>query len=126
VETPHRRPGPGPHRTPGRHIHWRLTRRRHHLLRAGGVAASFWDGAAVLIAVATLAQLPTGPAAGAAAAGLILGSQGFAASVAAGVLMTVTGTIGGVLFALWSGGDQLWSFRRDVRRAAGEPPPPGL
>jgi uncharacterized membrane protein YbhN (UPF0104 family) len=95
------------------------------LLRAVGVDASFWDGAAVLIAVATLAQLPTGPAAGAAAAGLILGSQGFAASVAAGVLMTVTGTIGGVLFALWSGGDQLWAFRRDLRRAAAEPPPRG-
>jgi NRAMP (natural resistance-associated macrophage protein)-like metal ion transporter len=39
VELPHRRPGPGRHRTPGRHIHWRLARRRHHLLRAGGVAA---------------------------------------------------------------------------------------
>jgi NRAMP (natural resistance-associated macrophage protein)-like metal ion transporter len=27
------------HRTPGRHTHWRLARRRHLLLRAGGVAA---------------------------------------------------------------------------------------
>ena len=29
----------GPHRTPGRHIHWRVARHRHRLLRAGGVAA---------------------------------------------------------------------------------------
>src|SRR6187200_2077636 len=27
------------HRIPGRHTHWRLARRRHHLLRAGGLAA---------------------------------------------------------------------------------------
>jgi NRAMP (natural resistance-associated macrophage protein)-like metal ion transporter len=27
------------HRTPGRHLHWHLTRRRHRLLRAGTVAA---------------------------------------------------------------------------------------
>ena len=28
-----------PHRTPGRHAHWLLARRRHRLLRAGGLAA---------------------------------------------------------------------------------------
>src|SRR3954447_17225489 len=28
-----------PHRTPGRHTHWRLTRHRHRLLRLGGLAA---------------------------------------------------------------------------------------
>jgi uncharacterized membrane protein YbhN (UPF0104 family) len=89
------------------------------LLHAVGVDASFWDAVAVLIAVATLAQLPTGPAAGAAAAVLILGSEGFAATAAAGVLMTVTGTIGGLLFAAWSGGDRLWAFRRS--RRAGTP-----
>ena len=27
------------HRTPGRHIHWRVARHRHRLLRAGGLAA---------------------------------------------------------------------------------------
>jgi len=27
------------HRTPGRHTHWRLARRRHFLLRAGTMAA---------------------------------------------------------------------------------------
>jgi uncharacterized membrane protein YbhN (UPF0104 family) len=82
------------------------------LLRAVGVDASFWDAVAVLIAVATLAQLPVGPAGGAAAAVLILGSHGVAAAAAAGVLMTVTGTIGGAVFAFWSGADQLWAFRR--------------
>ena len=30
---------PHPHRAPGRHTHWRLARRRHRLLRAGGLAA---------------------------------------------------------------------------------------
>ena len=30
---------PRAHRTPGRHLHWRIARRRHLLLRAGGVAA---------------------------------------------------------------------------------------
>ena len=35
---PHR-PRPAPHRTPGRHTHWHLARRRRLLLRAGGLAA---------------------------------------------------------------------------------------
>jgi NRAMP (natural resistance-associated macrophage protein)-like metal ion transporter len=39
VEPTHRRQRPAPHKTPGRHIHWHLARRRHHLLRAGGLAA---------------------------------------------------------------------------------------
>ncbi|HEY8502339.1 MAG TPA: Nramp family divalent metal transporter, partial [Solirubrobacterales bacterium] len=30
---------PRPHRTPGRHAHWHLTRHRHRLLRLGGLAA---------------------------------------------------------------------------------------
>jgi NRAMP (natural resistance-associated macrophage protein)-like metal ion transporter len=32
-------PEPRAHRTPGRHLHWHLARRRHLLLRGGGVAA---------------------------------------------------------------------------------------
>ena len=67
------------------------------LLRAVGVDASFFDAIAVLIAVVTLGQLPVGPGVGAAAAVLILGSDGVAAAAAAGVLMTVTGTIGGLV-----------------------------
>jgi uncharacterized membrane protein YbhN (UPF0104 family) len=86
------------------------------LLHAVGVDASFFDAIAVLIAVVTLSQLPVGPSVGAAAAVLILGSDGVAAAAAAGVLMTVTGTIGGLCFAGWAGADQLWSaIRRRVR-----------
>jgi uncharacterized membrane protein YbhN (UPF0104 family) len=88
------------------------------LLHAVGVDASVFDATAVLIAVVTLAQLPVGPGVGAAAAVLILGSDGVAAAAAAGVLMTVTGTVGGLCFAGWAGADRLWavSRRAAVRR----------
>jgi hypothetical protein len=82
------------------------------LLHAVGVDASLLDAVAVLIAVVTLGQLPVGPSVGAAAAVLILGSHGVAAAAAAGVLMTVTGTIGGMCFAAWAGADQLWAAGR--------------
>jgi hypothetical protein len=84
------------------------------LLRAVGVDASVFDAIAVLIAVVTLSQLPTGPTVGAASAVLILGSDGVAATAAAGVLLTVTGTLGGLCFAAWAGGDRLWAGRRAV------------
>jgi uncharacterized membrane protein YbhN (UPF0104 family) len=89
------------------------------LLHAVGVDASFFDAIAVLIAVVTLAQLPVGPSVGAAAAVLILGRDGVAAAAAAGLLMTVTGTVGGLLFAAWAGADRLWygSRRATLRRA---------
>jgi uncharacterized membrane protein YbhN (UPF0104 family) len=85
------------------------------LLHAVGVDASFFDAIAVLIALVTLAQLPVGPSVGAAAAVLILGSEGVAAAAAAGLLLTVTGTLGGFVFAGWAGADRLWSAAR--RRA---------
>jgi uncharacterized membrane protein YbhN (UPF0104 family) len=85
------------------------------LLHAVGVDASFFDAIAVLIAVVTLGQLPVGPSVGAAAAVLILGSHGVAAAAAAGVLMTVTGTLGGLCFAAWAGADRLWSISRQAR-----------
>lgn len=85
------------------------------LLHAVGVDASFFDAIAVLIAVVTLGQLPVGPSVGAAAAVLILGSDGVAAAAAAGVLMTVTGTLGGLCFAAWGAGDLLTTRR--ARRA---------
>jgi len=78
------------------------------LLHAVGVDASFFDAIAVLIAVVTLGQLPVGPAVGAAAAVLILGGDGVAASAAAGVLMTATGTAGALGFAAWAGLDGTW------------------
>jgi uncharacterized membrane protein YbhN (UPF0104 family) len=93
------------------------------LLHAVGVDASFFDAIAVLIAVATLGQLPVGPSVGAAAAVLILGSDGVAAAAAAGVLMTVTGTIGGLCFAAWAGADRLWSgSAAGLRRARAQAP----
>jgi uncharacterized membrane protein YbhN (UPF0104 family) len=94
------------------------------LLHAVGVDASFFDAIAVLIAVVTLAQLPVGPSVGAAAAVLILGSDGVAAVAAAGVLLTVTGTVGGLCFAGWAGADRLWSVSRRaaLRRARARAP----
>lgn len=86
------------------------------LLHAVGVEASLFDATAVLIAVVTLGQLPVGPSVGAAAAVLILGREGVAAAAAAGLLLTVTGTLGGLCFAAWAGGDQLWSGARRARR----------
>jgi hypothetical protein len=96
------------------------------LLNSVGVDASVLDAVAVLIAVVTLAQLPVGPSVGAAAAVLILGSNGVAAAAAAGVLMTVTGTVGGLCFAAWAGGDRLWAISREaaLRRAGARAPGP--
>jgi hypothetical protein len=93
------------------------------LLHAVGVEASFFDAIAVLIAVVSLGQLPLGPSVGAAASVLILGSEGVAATAAAGLLLTVTGTVGGLCFAAWAGADTLWagSRRARLRRAARAP-----
>lgn len=98
------------------------------LLHAVGVDASFFDAIAVLIAVVTLGQLPVGPSVGAAAAVLILGHHGVAATAAAGTLLTVTGTIGGLCFAGWAGGDRLWAALRGAapRRARLRARPPVL
>jgi uncharacterized membrane protein YbhN (UPF0104 family) len=89
------------------------------VLHAVGVHASFLDSIAVLIGLVALAQLPVGPGVGAAAAVLILGRNGVAAAAAAGVLLTVTGTVGGLCFAAWAGADRLWTISRPrrVRRA---------
>src|ERR1041385_3308728 len=85
------------------------------LLHAVGVDASFFDAIAVLIAVVSLGQLPVGPSVGAAAAVLILGSDGVAAAAAAGGLMPVGGASGGLCFAAWAGADQMWVSSRRVR-----------
>jgi hypothetical protein len=93
------------------------------LLRAVGVDASFFDAIAVLIAVVTLSQLPVGPSVGAAAAVLKLGQEGVAATAAAGLLLTATGTAGGLCFAAWAGADRLWLDRgRAVPRRAARVP----
>jgi uncharacterized membrane protein YbhN (UPF0104 family) len=77
------------------------------VLHGVGVHVSVFDATAVLIAQVTLAQLPLGPSTGAASTVLILGPHGVAAVAAAGVLLTVTGTVGGGLFALWALQDRL-------------------
>jgi hypothetical protein len=78
------------------------------VLHAVGVHdVTVFDATAVLIAQVTLAQLPLGPSTGAASTVLILGPHGVAAVAAAGVLLTVTGTVGGGLFALWALFDRL-------------------
>ncbi len=94
------------------------------LLNAVGVSASVFDAVAVLIAVSTLMQLPVGPSVGAAAAVLILGSNGVAAAAAAGLLLTVTGTIGGLCFLAWAGADRLWVRLLPARPAMARHGPP--
>jgi hypothetical protein len=77
------------------------------MLHAVGVDASVLDATAVLIAMVTLSQLPVGPSVGAAAVVLILGANGVAATAAAGVLLTATGTVGALCFAAWAALDRL-------------------
>jgi uncharacterized membrane protein YbhN (UPF0104 family) len=82
------------------------------MLHAVGVDASLFDAVAVLITMVTLSQLPLGPSVGAAAVVLILGANGVAATAAAGVLLTVTGTAGALAFATWAATDLLARRRR--------------
>jgi hypothetical protein len=77
------------------------------MLHAVGIDASLFDSIAVLIAVVTLGQLPFGLSVGTAASVLILGPQGVAAAAGAGVLLTATGTMGGLCFAAWGAIDTL-------------------
>jgi uncharacterized membrane protein YbhN (UPF0104 family) len=90
------------------------------MLDAVGVDASVFDATAVLIAMVTLSQLPVGPSVGAAAVVLILGANGVAATAAAGVLLTVTGTAGALCFAAWAALDRL---RPSVPRLPSAPAP---
>jgi hypothetical protein len=79
------------------------------MLHAVGVDASVLDATAVLIAMVIMSQLPVGPSVGAAAVVLILGANGVALAAAAGVLLTVTGTVGALCFAGWAAVDRLLS-----------------
>ena len=94
------------------------------ILRAVGVDASVFDATAVLIAVVTLAAARRSGV-GAAAAVLILGRDGVPAAAAGGLLLTVTGTLGGLCFAGWAGADHLWSAVRGprLRRSRAEAQP---
>jgi hypothetical protein len=99
------------------------------ILHAVGIDASLFDAIAVLIAVVTLGQLPFGLSVGTAASVLILGPSGVSAAAAAGVLLTATGTVGGLCFAAWAGldtlvGDRIGLFAdrlRGLRSVAADP-----
>jgi hypothetical protein len=70
-----------------------------------------FDAMALLIALFTVGQLPIGPSIGPAAAILILGRHGVAATAAAGVLLTVTGVVGTLCYAAWSITDRIVAGR---------------
>jgi uncharacterized membrane protein YbhN (UPF0104 family) len=94
------------------------------MLRAIGVHVSIFDSMALLIVMFTVGQLPIGPSTGPAAAVLILGAHGVAATAAAGVLVTVTGIIGSLLFAAWATTDQIVNRRRRVNSPHAAAPVP--
>jgi hypothetical protein len=82
------------------------------MLRAVGVDVSIFDSMALLIVMFTVGQLPIGPSTGPAATVLILGAHGLAAAAAAGVLVTVTGIIGSLIFAAWATIERVATRRR--------------
>ncbi len=84
------------------------------MLRAIGVPVSILDSMALLIVMFTVGQLPIGPSTGPAATVLILGAHGVAATAAAGVLVTVTGIIGSLIFAVWAIFDRIVTRRRTL------------
>lgn len=92
------------------------------MLRAVGVHVSIFDSMALLIVMFTVGQLPIGPSTGPAATVLILGTHGVAAAAAAGVLVTLTGIIGSLMFATWAATDTVVRRRR-VRPVPAAPPP---
>jgi hypothetical protein len=81
------------------------------LLNWSGVDASVFDSTALLIGLAVVGLLPVGPSLGAATAVLILGTNGVAASAAAGALLTATAAGGALCFASWALVDGLWLRR---------------
>jgi uncharacterized membrane protein YbhN (UPF0104 family) len=78
------------------------------LLNWSGVDASVFDSTALLIGLAVVGLFPVGPSLGAATAVLILGTNGVAASAAAGALLTATAAAGALCFAAWALTDRLW------------------
>jgi uncharacterized membrane protein YbhN (UPF0104 family) len=78
------------------------------ILNWSGVDASVLDSTALLIGLAVVGLFPIGPSMGAAAAVLILGTNGVAAAAAAGALLTATAAVGALCFASWALVDRLW------------------
>jgi hypothetical protein len=91
------------------------------LLNYSGVDASVFDSTALLIGLAVVGLLPIGPSLGAATTVLILGTNGVAASAAAGALLTATAAVGALCFASWALVDRLW-----LQRAPAPAPAPAL
>ena len=81
------------------------------LLNWSGVDASVFDATALLIGLAAIGLLPVGPSLGAAAAVLILGTNGVAATAAVGTMLTVTAAVGAICFAGWALADRVWRTR---------------
>jgi hypothetical protein len=92
------------------------------MLHAIGVNVSVFDAMALLIAMFSLGQLPLGPSIGPAAAVLILGANGVAATAAAGVMLTVTGTLGSLCYATWAITDRIVAGRLRTSREIAVPP----
>ncbi|MGO9901101.1 MAG: hypothetical protein ACLP0J_15730 [Solirubrobacteraceae bacterium] len=91
------------------------------MLHAIGVNVSVFDAMALLIAMFTLGQLPVGPSIGPAAAVLILGAHGIAATAAAGVLLAVTGMSGSLCYAAWAIIDRTIAGRLDRKPEVAPP-----
>ncbi|MGZ6623796.1 MAG: hypothetical protein ACXVHD_29805 [Solirubrobacteraceae bacterium] len=92
------------------------------MLHAIGVNVSVLDAMALLIAMFSLGQLPLGPSIGPPAAVLILGANGVAATAAAGVMLTVTGTLGSLCYATWAITDRIVAGRLSTSREIAVPP----
>ena len=87
------------------------------LLNWSGVDASVFDSTALSDRAGGGRPPPDRPEPGAATAVLILGTNGVAASAAAGALLTATAAAGALCFASWALVDRLW-----LRRAAARQP----
>ena len=83
------------------------------VLHAVGVDISVFDAMALLIATAALGLLPIGPGLGVATTVMILGSNGVAATAAAGALLTATGVVGAIVFASWALADRFRTRNAD-------------
>ena len=92
------------------------------MLHAIGVNVSVFDAMALLIGMFSLGQLPLGPSIGPAAAVLILGANGVAATAAAGVMLTVTGTVGSLCYATWAVADRIVAGRLSTSPELAVPP----
>jgi hypothetical protein len=78
-----------------------------------------FDSTALLIGLAVVGLLPVGPSLGAGTAVLILGTNGVAASAAAGALLTATAAGGALCFAAWALADRLWRGRTSTPAFSG-------